>query len=123
MRRLFVIPLIALVAVAFASAPGTAPATAAPTCQDQFNQLEAHTKALAITSGKPERERTGLLKLAEDAKTLATVGKTPDAIKKLRDFEVKVDQLEAAGRISAQSAGELRMDAEATIACLESSST
>jgi hypothetical protein len=39
----------------------------------------------------------------------------------LGDFTVKVDQLEAAGRIRAESADLLRSDAEATIACLQGS--
>jgi hypothetical protein len=41
---------------------------------------------------------------------------------KLRNLRVKVDQLEAAGRISEGSAAQLRGDTEATIACLQSSS-
>jgi hypothetical protein len=40
-------------------------------------------------------------------------------VTKLRDYEVKVGQLEAAGRISAESAAQLRADAEAAIACLQ----
>jgi hypothetical protein len=122
MRKLFVIPLIALAAVAFASGPATAPAAAATTCQEQFDLLEADTQSVAITAGKVDKERTGLLKLIEDAEALTELGKTSDAIKKLLDYEVKVDQLEAAGRISAESAARLRADAEATITCLHSSS-
>ena len=121
MRKLFVIPLIALAAVASASGAATAPAAAAATCQEQFDVLEADTKAVGITTGKADKERAGLLKLAEDAEALAALGKTSDAIKKLLDFEVKVDQLAAAGRISAESTALLRGDAEATIACLHSS--
>jgi hypothetical protein len=118
MRKLFVIPLLALAAVAFASAP----ATAATSCQEQFDRLEADTQAVAITSGKVDKERAGLLKLVEDAEALAAIGKTSDAVTKLHDYEVKVDQLEAAARISTESAAQLRADAEATIACLQPSS-
>jgi hypothetical protein len=121
MRKLFVIPLIALVMVAFASGPAIAPAGAATTCQEQFALLEADTQSVAITAGKVDKERTGLLKLIQDAEALAVLGKTSDAAKKLLDYELKVDQLEAAGRISAESAAQLRADVEATIACLQSS--
>jgi len=122
MGKLFVIPLIALAALAFASAPATAPAAAATACQGQFDFLRTGTQTVVITEGKVDKERAGLLKLVEDAEALAAQGKTSNAITKLRDFEVKVDQLEAAGRISLESASQLRADAEATIACLESSS-
>jgi hypothetical protein len=122
MRTLFVIPLIALAAIAFASGPATAPAAAATTCQEQFDLLEADTQAVAITGGKVDKERAGLLKLVADAEALAALGKTSDAITKLLDYEVKVAQLEAAGRITVASAAQLRADADATIACLQSSS-
>lgn len=121
MRKLFVLPLIALAVVAFASTSATAPAAAATTCQEQFDLLAADTQSVAITAGKVERERAGLLKLVEDAEALAAAGKTSDAITKLHDYEVKVGQLETAGRISADSATQLRADADATIACLQSS--
>jgi FIMAH domain len=99
-------------------------------CEDQFNALRTHldpnnppnnTEAVPITGGKSDKERAGLLKLVNDAEALASIGKTSDAVKKLSDFTVKVDQLEAAGRISAESADRLRSDAEATISCLHAS--
>jgi len=43
-------------------------------------------------------------------------------VTKLRDYVVKVDQLEAAGRISAESAARLRADAEAAIVCVQPAS-
>jgi hypothetical protein len=122
MRKQFFIPLIALAAVALASGSAPAPAAAATTCQEQFAKLEADTQSVAITSGKVDKERAGLLKLIDDAEALAALGKNPDAITKLLDYEVKVDQLEAAGRVSTESAAQLRTDAEATTACLQSSS-
>jgi hypothetical protein len=118
MKKLFVIPLIALAA----SGAATVPAAAATACQGQFDLLRTGTQTVAITGGKIDKERAGLLKLVEDAEALAAQGKTSDATTKLRDFEVKVNQLEAAGRISLESAAQLRGDAEAIIACLQSSS-
>ena len=73
------------------------------------------------TAVRIDKERAELLKLIDDAQALASIGKTSDAVKKLSDFTVKVDQLEAAGRISAESAGLLRSDAQATITCLQGS--
>ncbi len=90
-------------------------------CKDQFTMLRTDTNTVAITGGKVEKERAGLLKLVDDAEALASIGKTSDAIKKLSDFTVKVDQLEAAGRISAESANLLRSDAQETIDCLQGS--
>ena len=96
-------------------------------CEGQFNELRAHLEDpnnpefVPITGGKVEKERAGLVKLVNDAEGLASIGKTSDAVKKLSDFTVKVDQLEAAGRISAENANELRSDAQATIACLQGS--
>ena len=122
MKKLFVIPLIALAALAFASGAATTPAAAATACQGQFDLLRTDTQAVVITGGKVDKERAGLLKLVEDAESLAAQGNASDATTKLRDFEVKVDQLEAAGRISPESAAQLRGDAEAAIACLQPSS-
>jgi hypothetical protein len=123
MKKLFVIPLIALAAFAFASGAATVPAAAATACQGQFDLLRTGTQTVAITGGKVDKERAGLLKLVEDAEALAAQGKTSDATTKLRDFEVKVNQLEAASRISLESAAQLRGDAEAIIACLQQSSS
>jgi hypothetical protein len=91
------------------------------TCQEAFTVLRDDTESVPITGGKIDKERAGLLKLVDDAQALASIGKTSDAVKKLSDFTVKVDQLEAAGRISADSAYLLRSDAQATIACVQGS--
>jgi hypothetical protein len=102
-------------------ATASAQAQTAGSCQEEFTVLRTHTETVLITGGKVDKERAGLLKLVDDAETLASIGKTSDAVKKLSDFTVKVDQLEAAGRISAESADLLRSDAQATIACVQGS--
>ena len=58
MRKLFVIPLIALAAVAFASGAATAPAAAAATCQEQFDALEADTRDVTTpaTPSSPDEQ-------------------------------------------------------------------
>ena len=120
----FVVALLAPLLIAVVTAETARPVaaqTAAP-CSDKFQVLRADTQTVPI-AGKDDtkvtKERAGLLKLVGDAETLASIGKTADAVTKLRDFTVKVDQLEAAGRISAESAALLRADATATIACLQ----
>ena len=103
-------------------ATASAQAQTAGSCQEEaFTVLRTDTETVDITGGKIDKERAGLLKLVSDAETLASIGKTSDAVKKLGDFTVKIDQLEAAGRISAESAVQLRSDAQATIICLQGS--
>ena len=99
------------------TAPSQAQTTG--TCQDRFTVLQTNTGTVHITGGNVKKELAGLLKLVDDAKGLVLKGKTSDAVKKLSDFTVKVDQLEAAGRISADDANLLRRDAQATIGCLQ----
>jgi hypothetical protein len=101
-----------------------APAQTAADCGFQFTALQEDTDAVMITGKDDEKvakERKGLQNLVADAQYLASIGKTADAVKKLSDYTVKVDQLEAAGRISAESADLLRSDAQATITCLQGS--
>src|SRR5215218_4338398 len=92
--------LVLLAAVALASAATTGAQT--NPCQDQFTVLQADTQSAPITGGKIDKERAGLFKIIDDAEALVSDGKTSDAVTKLRNFTVKVDQLEAAGRISAE---------------------
>jgi hypothetical protein len=74
--------------------------------------------SVAITGGKADKERAGLVKLADDAAALVTVGKTADALAKLANLQTKVDQLAAAERISAESAARLSSDIGAATGCL-----
>jgi hypothetical protein len=107
-----------------ATAPSQAQTEGVCDPEDQFNVLREdlnpkNPESVTITGGKVEKELAGLQKLVDDAKGLASIGKTSDVVKKLSDFTVKVDQLEAAGRISADDANLLRRDAQATIGCLQ----
>jgi hypothetical protein len=112
---------LSVLLILMASAPSQAQTEG--NCEVQFNQLRAHLapEALPITGVKADKERAGLVKLVDDAQNLASIGKSFDAVKKLGDFTVKVDQLEAAGRIDAESAAQLRSEAQATIVCLQGS--
>ena len=113
---------LTLSALLMLMATASAQAQTAGSCQEEFTVLRSHTETVPLTGGKVEKERAGLVKLVNDAETLASIGKTSDAVKKLGDFTVKVDQLEAAGRIDAESAAQLRSEAQATIVCLQEGS-
>ena len=107
-----------------ATAPSQAQTQGVCNIQLRFNELREDTEFVPIAGKddvKIQKERDGLLKLVDDAEGLVSDGKTSDAVKKLSDFTVKIDQLETAGRISAESANELRSDAQATIVCLQDS--
>ena len=113
--------LLLLAATIAATIAGTAPAATAGTatsCDEQLAVLSADVGSVAITGGKADKERAGLVKLADDAAALVTVGKTADALAKLANLQTKVDQLAAAERISAESAARLSSDIGAATGCL-----
>ena len=112
---------LTLSALLMLMATASAQAQTAGTCQEEFTVLRMHSETVTITGGKVDKERAGLVKLVNDAETLVSNGKTSDAVTKLGDFTAKVDQLEAAGRIDAESADQLRSEAQATIVCLQGS--
>ena len=93
-------------------------ATVASECQAKIGALADLTEAAPITSKNPERDRAGLVKILSDANALLSVGKNADAVKKLTDFILKVEQLKAAGRLDAASADRLIADANDAIACI-----
>jgi hypothetical protein len=113
--------LLLLAATIAATIAGTAPAATADTetaCDEQLAVLRADVGSVAVTGGKADKERAGLVKLADDAAALVTVGKTADALAKLANLQTKVDQLAAAERISAESAARLSSDIGAATGCL-----
>ena len=123
-RMLFVVRIVQLfvlivAAVSVLTVAVPTQAQSATPCLDQFTVLREDTQDVSITGGKVDKERVGLMKLVDDAQALAAIGKPADAVTKLRNFTVKVDQLEAAGRLSTESAATLRADAATTIACLQ----
>lgn len=118
--RFLSVPAVILFALlAAAAAPQVATAETTSVCSAEFAVLKADVETVTITTRNADRDRAGLLKLVGDAKTLTSIGKTGDAITKLRNFQVKVDQLESAGRITVDDAARLRSEAEAIITCLQ----
>ena len=88
------------------------------TCTDQLTVLSNDVATVPITSGKVDKERAGMVKLVGDVTALLASGKVADALVKLENLRTKVDELAAAGRISADSAALLTADVQAATACI-----
>jgi hypothetical protein len=61
-------------------------------CVPSLDNLITVTGSATSLTGK---EQGGLIKIASDAKNLYLIGKTNDALKKLYDYQTKLDQLAA----------------------------
>jgi hypothetical protein len=85
--------------------------------------LSTDVANVTITTGKDEKdkkERAGLVNLVADVTALLDARKTADALVKLANLQMKVDELAAANRISAESAALLTADIDAATACVSS---
>ena len=104
----------------FVAAP-LAQATTISEVQAMITSLKEKTAGVAITGKSADKDRTGLLGKLNETGLKVDQAKFCDAIGKLNDFKVKVNQLIAAGKINQDpSAGttgqELLNDVDATIA-------
>ncbi|MDQ3804279.1 MAG: hypothetical protein M3416_10660 [Acidobacteriota bacterium] len=113
----------ALAAAAVMFAAVVAHATTVSECQAIIAGLKTKTQAVVITGKSAEKDRTGLVQKLDNAALELDRAKFCDAIQKLNDFKVKVNQLAAAGRINQDPAAgptgqELLADAAAAIACI-----
>ncbi len=103
------------------SAP-LAHATTVTEVQAMIASLKAKTTTVAITGKSAEtKDRPGMIDKLNNASLAVDQGKFCDAIQKINDFKVKVNQLIAAGKINQDPAlgttgQELLTDADATIA-------
>ena len=90
-------------------------------CQAQIETLiddiVVH-EAAPITSKNSARDRAGLVKILSDANELLSIGKNADAVKKLTDYIVRVEQLKAAGTLDAAHADPLIARANDAIVCI-----
>ena len=98
----------------FVAAP-LAQATTITEVQAMIASLKAKTEGVIITGKSAEKDRTGLLDKLNEASLKVDQAKFCDAIAKLNDFKVKVNQLIAAGKTNRQVAAEL-MISEHTVA-------
>lgn len=73
-------------------------------CQALIDALVADTTAVIIVGKNAEKNRAGLLNKLEGASTSLERGKPCDAIRKLTDFQNKINQLIASGSINTDPA-------------------
>lgn len=97
-------------------------ATTVTEVQAMIASLKTKTTTVAITGKSAEtKDRPGMIDKLNNASLAVDQGKFCDAIQKINDFKVKVNQLIAAGKINQDPAlgttgQELLTDADATIA-------
>jgi hypothetical protein len=108
--------------VMFVAAP-LAHATTVTEIQAMIASLRTKTEGVAITGKAADKDRASLLGKLNEASLKVDQAKFCDAIQKLNDFKVKVNQLIAAGKINQDPAlgttgQELLADADATIAAI-----
>jgi len=88
MRQFFVSLFFA--AFAFTSMAAHQTTKSVNDCVASLDNLITATSSATSLTGK---EQGGLIKIASDAKNLYLIGKTSDALKKLYDYQTKLDQL------------------------------
>lgn len=117
--RILIPALLAVMAVPVTFVPmGAAVAQTAADCEAQIAGLRDTVTGTEITGKNADRERDSLLRTLQAASTELGKGKNADAVTKLGDFKVKVQQLADAGRITSTDAATLTTQADAAIACI-----
>ena len=89
-------------------------------CLTLIGALAQDVSNVAITGQNAEKDRAGLESKLSAAAVKVNQVKLADAVQKLNDFVAKVQQLAAAGRISATDAQRLITEANNIIACINS---
>ncbi|HVF56797.1 MAG TPA: hypothetical protein VM934_11645 [Pyrinomonadaceae bacterium] len=116
-------------AVAMLAAAPLANATTVSEAQSMIASLKARTETVAISGKSAEtKDRPGLIGKLGEAALKVDQAKFCDAIQKLNDYKVKVNQLIAAGRINQDATlgttgQELLADADATITAVRDLAT
>ena len=99
---------IALAALALALTPALVVrqgrASTVQDCGALIASLRADTAAVVIVGKNADKNRVGLLGKLDNASTSLQRGKLCDAIRKLTDFQAKVNQLIASGSINTDPA-------------------
>jgi hypothetical protein len=114
---------VAIVLSALLVAPA-ANASTVEECQALIASLRADTESVVLTGRQADKNRAGLLGKLDNASTSLSRVKLCDAIKKLNDFKVKINQLIASGSINTDSSAgvtgqDLLSGADQAIACIQ----
>jgi hypothetical protein len=115
---LAVLSALCIVAVPLAAAADDL--SPADQCRVMILTLRAQTETVPILGNRAEMDRAGLLFKLDNADAKVVEEKLADAIQKLGDYQAKVLQLGAAGKMNADDAAVLANGAAAIIACLAS---
>ena len=119
--RVALLALLSVPPVVTLSAPAAAQTQS--DCQAQITSLKSASSTVGITGKNADRDRASLVKTLEAASMELAKGKNADAVTKLGDFKVKVQQLADAGRISSTDAASLLAQADSAIACINGLTT
>jgi hypothetical protein len=112
-------------ALSLAFIPRTASASTISECQALIAALRSETESVIIVGKNAEKNRLGLLSKLDNASVSLDRVKLCDAIRKLTDFRVKVNQLIASGSINTDPAAgvtgqDLVDGANEAITCVQS---
>jgi hypothetical protein len=114
-RTLVAVVGLFVAAIAF---PASAGASTVEDCQAQIAALRADTAA--VTNFASVKDQTGLLGKLDNASTALAAGKNAGAVAKLTDFRTKVQTLGATGKLGADDAARLDVQAAAAVSCIDS---
>ena len=109
---------VAVIGLALMLGAAGAKAQTISECQAQISALQTESQGVTITGRQADKERAGLVGKLQSASIELDKVKLCDAIKKLNDFKVKVQDLVSAGRVDAADGQELLAGADAAIACI-----
>jgi hypothetical protein len=110
-----VLAMLAAVFTLSAVAANPAMATTVEECQGKLTELRNAT----VNSGLTAKQIESLVPKIDTASDKLDAGKTADAIQKLVDFQDKLDQFVASGKVEPGVAGALRAQAQGVINCIK----
>ena len=114
MKATRVLAMLAAVFTLSAIAANPAMATTVEECQGQLTELRNAT----VNSGLTAKQIESLVPKIDTASGKLAAGKTADAIQKLVDFQNKLEQFVAAGKVDPGVAGALGDQAQGVINCI-----